>query len=127
MRMIQRGVFFLSFALLLTACSSITNLTPSRQARNAAGLYPVEVAWQTREQAIRPASVTPLVLVGLESYAMKPTPLVSNRWETLIPVPLDKNAVRYRFKVDYEVNAIPARRKNSLLSPEYKLEIIEKK
>ena len=126
MRIIQRGLL-IAAVVLLTACTSITNLTSSRQVRNASGLYPVEVAWQTREQAIRPDSLKPLVMVGAETYAMRPTPLVSNRWETLVPVPADKNSVLYRFKIDYELNAIPARQLNSKLSPEYKLEIIEKK
>lgn len=113
--------------LLLSACTSITNLTPSQETRNATGLYPIEVAWQTREQAVRLESLKPSVMVGLESYAMQPTPLVSNRWETLVPIPADKNSIHYRFKFDYEVNAIPARRKNSRMSPEYKLEVVEKK
>jgi hypothetical protein len=120
--------FWLAIALsslLATGCTSITNLTASKQARNASGLYPVEVAWASREQSIRPESLTPTVVVGMQSYPMKATPLVHNRWETLIPIPSDKQFVHYKVKFDYQYNAIPAPRKNSKLSPQYRLTIAE--
>ena len=114
--------------LLGSACTTtITNLTPSQQMRNATGLYPVEVAWQTREQALRRETLKPSVMIGTDSYAMQPTPLVTNRWETLVPIPADKNAIHYRFKFDYEVATIPARQKNSRMSQEFKLEVVDKK
>ena len=56
--------------LVLAGCSSITNLTPSRLVRNDSGFYRVEAAWQTREQAIRPESIKPLVMVGFDTYPM---------------------------------------------------------
>ncbi|MDB6053417.1 MAG: hypothetical protein JWN25_940 [Verrucomicrobiales bacterium] len=114
-------------SLLATGCSSITNLTSTRQPRTASGLYPVEVAWDSREQSIRPESLTPSVVVGMQTFPMKATPLVHNRWETVIPIPADKTFVHYRFKFDYSYNAIPAPRKNSKLSPPYRLTIAEPK
>ena len=116
-----------SLALLLFTggCSTITNLTASRQERNATGLYPVEAQWDTREQSIRPETLHPSVMVGLDFYAMRPTALMNNRWETLLPIPADKSTTRYRFKFDYEEAGIPARRKESKLSPEYTLQIVE--
>lgn len=113
--------------LLLAGCATtITNLTPSQQPRNALGLYPVEAAWESRQQSIRPDSFKPSVMVGLESYPMRKTPLMKNRWETLVPVPPNKNAINYRFKFDFEYNAIPQPRPNSKLSREYRLEILDR-
>jgi uncharacterized protein YceK len=113
----------LAAASLLGGCTTITNLTPAMQPRNSTGLYSIEVQWDTREQAIRPETLKPSVLVGLDLYAMKPTPLVQNRWETLVPIAPDKDSIRYRFKFDYDVAEIPARHKGSKLSPEFKLQI----
>ena len=120
------------FLLLLTpflfvGCSTITNLTPSQQPRNATGLYPVEAKWDSRQQSIRPQSIKPSVMVGLQSYPMQKTPLMKNRWETLVPVPADKNSIIYQFKFDYEYNSIPQPLPDSKLSREYKLDIVDKK
>jgi hypothetical protein len=115
----------LAAGLLCSACTSsrITNLTPAAQTRNSSGLYPVEAAWESNQQSLRPESIKPSVLIGLETYPMTQTPIVKNRWETVIPVPADKDSIRYRFKFDYDYNGVPAVRKQSVLSQEYKLEI----
>ena len=74
--------------IFLAGCAStITNLTPSQLPRNANGLYSVSVAWDTQQQTVRPQTLTPYVIVGMESYPMRPTLLMSNRWETVFPVP----------------------------------------
>lgn len=125
MRLVKILTPLLAFLLLASGCSTITNLTASRQDRNSSGLYPVEAQWDTREQAIRPETLHPSVMMGLESYPMRPTALMNNRWETLLPIPPDKSVARYRFKFDYEESGIPARRKESKLSPEYTLQIVE--
>jgi hypothetical protein len=115
-------------ALLLAGCTSttITNLTPSRLPRNANGLYPFQAAWKSNQQSLRQESIKPYVVIGLDSYPMQPTPLVKNRWETLVPVPADKTVVNYRFKFDYEYNSIPIPRPNSKLSTPYQLQVLEK-
>ncbi len=114
-------------ALLLPGCAStITNLTASQQRRSPNGLYPVDVAWDTRQQTVRPESLTPYVVVGLEAYAMRPTSMMSNRWETVIPVAATEKFVHYYFKVDYQYNAMKKPRKGSKLSQGYTLEILEK-
>lgn len=112
-------------ALLLTGCATttITNLTPSKVERNSSGLYQFEVALETRQQSLRQESLQPYVLIGLESYPMQPTPVLKNRWETLVPIPADESVVHYRYKFDYEYNSIPQRRKSSLLSAPYRLQI----
>lgn len=113
--------------LLLAGCTTITNLTPAKTARNPAGLYPFEVSWQTRDQSLKSGTLKPQVMVGNESYPMQPVPIVSNRWETLVPIQPGMKAIQYRFKFDWEYNAIPAPRKNTKMSPEYKLEVIDKR
>jgi uncharacterized protein YceK len=113
--------------IVLAGCSSITNLTPSKLPRNTTGLYQVEAAWSSRQRTIRDESMKPLVMVGSETYEMRRVPLVENRWETMIPVPADRDVIRYQFKFDYMVNAIPRALPDSKLSPEYKLQIADKK
>jgi hypothetical protein len=120
-----------TFALLvlplaLAGCTSITNLTPSRLSRNSDGLYRVEAAWRTREQAIRPESIKPVVMVGFETYEMRPELVVSNRWETFIPVKADQSLLHYRFKFDFLRNAISAPQADSKMSSEFSLEIVDK-
>lgn len=110
--------------LALAGCSSITNLTPSQMSRTPEGLYPVEAQWRTRDQSLRPETIQPSVLIRGESYPMKRTPLVKDRWEAFIPVPPDESLVHYRFKFDFENNRFPQREKNSLLSDEYTLKIL---
>ncbi len=113
--------------LVIAGCSSITNLTPSKLPRNATGFYQVEAAWNSRQRTIRDESMKPLVLIGNEVYEMRRVPRVENRWETMIPIAPDKDAVRYQFKFDYMVNSIPRALPDSKMSPEYKLQIMDKK
>jgi hypothetical protein len=121
-------IFFMAvISLGLTGCHTITNLTPSRLPRNANNLYPVEVKWDHKEQALRPESVKAFVMIGHDFYPMEKTLFMKNRWETLIPVPADKDAVYYRFKFEYDINAIPQPKHDSLLSREYKLQIVGEK
>jgi uncharacterized protein YceK len=123
--------FFISFlavaTLALAGCSSITNLTPSKLPRSRTGLYQVEAAWHSRQRTIIDQSMKPLVMIGNDTYEMRRVPMVENRWETMIPVPADKDYVRYQFKFDYMVNAMPRAHADSKLSPEYKLSIGDKK
>jgi hypothetical protein len=110
--------------IFLVACSTtLTNLTATSQARSPKGLYLIEYEWNTTEQAIRPDSVQPFVVTGFDSYEMRQTPKMTNRWEVLVPVPQDKSVLVYRFKVDYEYNKFGGVGKASKSSPEYKLYI----
>jgi hypothetical protein len=111
--------------ILLAGCVSttLTNLTATSQQRNPKDLYLIEYEWQSNQQTIRPDSVQPFVVVGFDSYEMRQTLKMTNRWEVLVPVPKDKNVVVYRFKVDYEYNKFGGVGKASKNSPEYKLYI----
>ncbi len=126
MLIIKKMLPLLLLTVSLTGCVSITNLTPSNMTRSDNGLYPFEAAWNSNQQSLRKDSIKAYVIIDINSYPMQPTPIVENRWETLVPVPADKKYVTYRYKFDYEYNGVPTRRTNSKLSPSYQLEIIRK-
>jgi len=112
--------------LLLAGCTAtFTNLTPKQQLRNANGLYPVEVAFNSRQQSLRWDSIHPQIIVGSEVYPMKPTLVISNRWEGLVPVPAGVNAVKYRYKFDFLQNEFGPAGQNSAGSQNYVLHILE--
>lgn len=111
--------------LLCAGCttSSVTNLTPGRQGRNDNHLYNFQVEWHSNQQSLRKESLTPFVVIGMDTYPMQPTPMMPNRWEAHIPIPPTNAIVNYRYKFEYEYFSVPARRKDSRLSPPYQLEI----
>lgn len=119
---------FLSLpVLLLAGCTSVfTNLSPQTQVRNTNNLYTVECAMTSRQQTLRWDSIKPQILVGTETYSMRPTLLMTNRWEGLVPVSPGTNLVRYRYKFDFQYNAMGSARSDSALSPEYSLRILDK-
>ena len=113
--------------LALAGCSSsITNLTPSRLVRNSDGTYRMEAAWRTTEQTIRPDSIKPSVMVGLETYPMHPELVVSDRWEAFVPVPADQHLTHYQFRFDFLRNTFSEPVADSKLSATYTLEIVDK-
>lgn len=120
-------VFFLP--LLVAGCTTqarFTNLTPTQQLRTSNNLYQVEVALDSRQQTLRWESIRPQIAMGTEYYSMRPTMLMSNRWEGLLPVPPETNVVHYRYKFGYDYNAFGKPKSDSALSPEYTLRILDK-
>ncbi|HEX4120643.1 MAG TPA: hypothetical protein VH619_08520 [Verrucomicrobiae bacterium] len=113
--------------VLLAGCSSITNLTPSQYPRESSGFYRVEAEWNSRRSTILPDTFKPLVMIGFNTYPMQPVPVVQDRWEAFIPVSGDTNFVLYRYKFDFEVNAISKPHWDSLMSPEYSLTVTDRK
>ncbi len=112
---------------MLVGCkTTFTNLTPSKQPRNPTGMYPVEVEWDSTQSTIRVDSIKALAEVDLNTYPMRPTLGISNRWETVIPVPAGKNTVFYRFKVDYDYNRFGRPGQDSVRSASYRLDIVDK-
>jgi hypothetical protein len=93
--------------VLLAGCTTttFTRLTPNQQPRNANNLYPVEVAFNSQQQSLRWDSIQPYVLVNGQPFPMRAVPLVSNRWEGLVPVPPSATAANYRFKFDFLYNS----------------------
>jgi hypothetical protein len=124
--MLKKFLPVLFLPLLLAGCAThLTNLTPQQQIRNANNLYPVEVALATRQQTLRWESIRPQIVVGTEFYPMRATLLMTNRWEGLVPVPPGTTSINYRYKFDYDYNAMGKPKSNSRLSSEYTLRIRE--
>ena len=112
----------------LAGCASveITNLTATQQPRNDTGQYLVEVKLDTTQQTLRPESIAPNVVVGFDSYPMKPQLKMGNRWEALIPIPRGTTVINYHFKFDYAYNKFGKPGQDSLRSSQYKLAILDK-
>src|SRR5215471_4942285 len=120
--MLKKILPLLALPLLMGGCAaSLTNLTPQQQLRNSNNLYPVEVAMSSRQQTMRWDSIRPQIIVGSEVYQMRPTPLMTNRWEGLIPVPAATSSVRYHYKIDFLANAFGPPQPDSATSQEYSL------
>ena len=124
--MFKRILPFLFVPMLMGGCAAtFTNLTPKQQVRNANNLYQVEVAMNSRQQTLRWDTIKPQIVVGEEMYPMRPTPLITNRWEGAIPVPSDVNVVHYRYKFDFRANAFGPAQSDSATSGEYTLRIVD--
>jgi hypothetical protein len=124
--MLKKILPILFAPLLLAGCATtFTNLTPLHQARNANNLYPVEVAMTSRQQSLRWDSIRPQIMVGNDYYPMRPTTLMTNRWEGLVPVPRGTTQVHYRYKFDYDYNSFGQAKPDSALSQQYTLTITE--
>ena len=129
LRMLKKSLPLLLLVGLATGCAStFSNLTPKSQPRNANHLYPVEVAFHSRQQSLLWETIQPFVNVGTEFYPMRPTLLMANRWEALVPVPAGKSVVQYRYKFEFKYNAVGQLPQNdSALSPNYTLRITDGK
>jgi uncharacterized protein YceK len=124
----QFALILAAFSLLLAGCagSRVTNLTTTKQPRNPSSLYPIEFAWDSNQQTIIPGTIQPYVVVGFEKYPMRPALNIANRWETVIPVPPEKDYVVYHFKVDYQYRTFGKPQQSSKLSPSYRLDIVSR-
>ena len=127
MRILNPLLPLLLTTLWLAGCTTptITNLTPSRQVRKETGLYPFEVQWNSRQQSLIKESMKSAVVIGLDQYPMQRVALLTNRWETLVPIPADKTIVTYQFRFDYNYHGIPDRRSDSKPSRHYQLVILD--
>jgi hypothetical protein len=118
-------IFCILIPIFFTGCiyHEITNMTPGTLTRNTKGLYPVHIIWESNDNAIRHDTIKPVVLIGTNSFEMKRTPLMKNRWETPVPIGQVANELRYRIKVNWKYNTIPVPAANSQLSEEFLLRI----
>jgi hypothetical protein len=128
MLMLKKLAPVLLLGLVLTGCASstITRLTPRQTPRSADGLYPIEAVLYSDQQSLRWDTIEASVVVGSQTYPMHMTPLMTNRWETLIPVPASADAIEYQIKLDYYYNAwgVPPQ-EGSMSSRIYKLKILD--
>ena len=126
--MMKKFLPVLLLPMLLAGCAQFTNLSPRQQPRNANNLYPVEVAFNSKQQSLLWETIQPAVVVGVESYPLQRTVLMGNRWEGLIPVPAGSGGLEYQFKFDFKYNEFgQVPQPDSAISKKYSLRIIEAK
>jgi hypothetical protein len=126
--MIKKVLPLLMAGFFLTGCSTtVTNLTPGKQYRAPSAVYPLEVAWDSRQKTIKENTLKVFAVIGEQAYQMRPTPMLKNRWEVLVPIAPDKQFIHYRFKFDYFYQTIPEPKPSSKLSAPYQLEIVDPK
>jgi hypothetical protein len=88
----------------------------------------IEAKLDSRQQSLRWETIRPTVLIDSNSITMRPTMLMTNRWETLIQIPANQSVVYYRLRFDYDYNAFGSPPKaDSKLSSEYRLQIYDTK
>ena len=128
MVIVKKMLPLLFVGLFMAGCgTTITNLSPKRATKNPSNFYTLEAALSSSQQSLRWSSVKPSVVIGSEFYPMRPTPLMTNRWETVIPVPPGEKVIFYRYKFDFTYNAFGAPPKpDSALSKIYRLQILDK-
>lgn len=128
MAILKRYLLLFLVPALLAGCATpnITNLTPSRLPRKDNGQYPFEVQLNSRQQSLIKDSIKAQVVVGLEQYPMQRVAMLTNRWETLVPIPSNQDVVTYQFKFDYDFRGIPTRQSDSRTSKHYQLYILDK-
>jgi hypothetical protein len=124
--MLKKALSLLLLPLLLGGCAAtFSNLTPRQQVRNAENLYPVEVALSTRQHTLRWETIQAQVVVGNQSYPMRLTALMTNRWEGQVPVPQGVKSVHYHYKFDFKQDSFGAAKPATAASPEFTLRIVE--
>jgi len=124
--MLKKFLPVLSLPLLLAGCTTtFTNLTPQQQERTAQNSYTVEVALESRRQTMRWESIRPEIVVGKQSFPMRPTPMMTNRWEGEIPLPPGADVIHYHYKFDFKYNAFGDAKPDSASSQEYTLRLVE--
>lgn len=122
----KKSLILLPALLILAGCAATgSNLSAQRQLRNPNNLYPVEAVFDSRQQALRWDSVQATVVVGKESFPLRRTHLMKNRFEGLVPVPAGVNSVEYHYKFDFLYNDFGGPKKGSASSKTYKLQIID--
>ena len=124
--MLKKFLPLLVAPLLLVGCqATFTNLTPHQQLRTTNNLYRVEVALASRQQTLRWDSIKPKIVVGTDTYPMRPTLLMTNRFEGLVPVPASSSLIHYHYKFDFNYNAMGGPQPDSAVSSDYTLKVLD--
>jgi hypothetical protein len=127
MIMLKRVLLAALMGTLFAGCTTptITNLTPSRLPRKDNAQYPFAVEYYSRQATLIKDTMKAYVIVGADRYPMQRTPMLTNRWETLVPVPKDQSVLTYRYRFDYDYRTIPNRQSESLESKYYQLFLLD--
>jgi len=115
---------------MLTGCVSttVTRLTPQHAPRATDNMYPIEVEFDSTQQSLRWETLNASVFVmgSNQEYPMTLTPKMTNRFETMIPIPAGTKNLEYRVKFTFDYNAfgVPPQ-EDTALSKIYKLQILD--
>jgi hypothetical protein len=122
----KKSILLVPVLALLAGCATTaTNISARKQPRNPENMYPVEVKMDSRQQALKWDTIEVTVFVGKESYPMRRTHMMRNRWEAMIPVPAGVSAVDYHYRFEYLVNEFGAPKKDTFSSKTYTLQILD--
>ena len=80
----------------------------------------------SQQADIKKETIKGFVIVGEDAYPMHRSPMLTNRWEALMPIPADKDFVNYRFKFDYMYLKIPTPQPSSKMSAPYQLQVVDR-
>ena len=119
----KRILVLLLAPVVLAGCSSVSNLSATRTARDGTGFYTVEAKFSTQRRAIIDESIRAFAVVGDKSFELKRVPLVKDRWEGQIIVDPTQKSAHYHFQFEYKVNRIPKAKDETSSSPEYGIDI----
>lgn len=125
MKFVQTAVCVALVAIAGAGCavSRNTNLTPRSLPMAVDSSYLFETTFTSDRRGVDPESVKAWVMIDLQLYPMQRVPNTENRFEALIPLPPDRNIVRYNYKFEYVYAGTSARLFDSKISPEYTLAI----
>ncbi len=128
MVIVKKLIPLLLLSALLSGCgTTITSLSPKRVLRNPSNLYTLEAALDSKQQSLRWSSIKPAVVIDNVAYPMRQTALMTNRWETVVPLPSSEKVVFYRFKFDFTYNSFGAPPSpDSAMSKMYRMQILDK-
>jgi hypothetical protein len=110
-------------ALAGTGCtgSRNTNLTPRDLPAAPDSSYLFETSFDSHRRGVDPASVKAWVMLDLALYPMQRVPNTDSRFEALVPLPLGRNNIPYRYKFEFAYPGTLNRQFNSTWSQEYRL------
>jgi hypothetical protein len=129
--MFKKLLPLLMLGCLMAGCvnTSVSRLTPPHELKSQDGYYLLEAQLDSTERALRwDQPITATAIVGPApgvAYPMKRTTFMTNRWETLVPIPAGQSSLTYRFKFEYYCNTFGAPpQPNSTVSKTYKTDVV---
>lgn len=124
--MLKKFLPLLLAPLLLAGCrSTLTNLSALRQPRNDNNAYPIEVAFNSNQQSLLWGTIQPYVKVGDQLLPLQPTPMITNRWEGLVPIPAGAKSQEFQYKFDFSYYYLGKLQTDSVLSRTYTLKVTD--
>lgn len=127
-------IALLLVALLAPGCYHyrIHNNTPpsglprNKLAGDQGGLYDIHIELETNQTNIERGTIRARVRVTGDPavYDMNRTRGMEDHWEAKIVVPVDKDEVEYLIQIDWQYNAVPVPKRNSIRSRIYKMFIL---